>query len=161
MANLMISLAIALAGFFAGWQTNGWRLGLDIQSLKAEHSQEQVQLASKAAAQQAQMLKDRDALADRLAALDAEYTTQLSKARHDNQTLRDRLAAGSVGLRIDATCPSAPAGSAQAAQGGSVDSPAGAELSAAAGSAYSALRENIITTEVTLAVCQNALARFQ
>lgn len=161
MANLIISLVIAACGFFAGWQINGWRMDVDIQTLKAEHSQEQVQLANKAAAQQAQMLKARDALADKLSALDAEYTTQLTKARHDNQTLRDRLAAGSVGLRIDAVCPSAATGATQSAQGGSVDLAAGAELSAAAGSAYSALRENIITTEVTLAVCQNALARFQ
>lgn len=161
MSSLFISLVIALAGFLAGWQTNGWRLGLDIQSLKVEHSQEQVQLASKAAAQQTQMLKDRDALASKLAALDADYTTQLNKARHDNETLRNRIAAGSTGLRIQATCSQPAAGSAAAAQGGGVDPAAGAELTAAAGHAYSALRENITTTEVTLAACQSALARFQ
>lgn len=161
MSNLIISLVIALAGFFAGWQTNGWRLGLEIQTIHATHAQEDAARTTAVLEQRAKLSKERDALADKLAALDAEYTTQLTKVRHDNQTLRDRLAAGTTGLRIEATCPQSGAGSPQAAQGGSVDPPAGAELSAAAGQTYTALRENIITTEVTLAVCQNALARFQ
>ena len=161
MNNLIISIVIALAGFFAGWQSNGWRLGMEIQSIKAQHSAELVQQANEASSKKATLEKVRDALADKLAVLDAEYTAQLSKARHDNQTLRNRLASGTVGLRIDATCPSAGTGSAQSAQGGGVDSDSGAVLSAAAGQAYLDLRDNITTTEVTLQACQGALAEFQ
>jgi phage-related tail protein len=159
--NLAITFIIAALACFSGWEINGWRLGMEIQSIKAKHSDEMVQQANEASAKKAVLEKVRDALADKLAALNADYTTKLSKARHDNQTLRDRLASGTIGLRIDATCPSTPAGSAQAAQGGSVDSGSGAQLSAAAGSAYSALRDNITTTETTLIACQNSLRLFQ
>lgn len=161
MTNLIISLVIALAGFFAGWQTNGWRLGQEIESIQNAYAWESAARATAALEQLAALEKQRDALGERLHLVDQTHTTQLTKARHENQTLRDRLAAGTTGLRIEATCTQPGAGSSQAAEGGSVDSPAGAVLSAAAGQTYSALRDNITTTEVTLAACQGALAEFQ
>lgn len=161
MNNLIISMTIAALGFAGGWVSNGWRLGLEIQAIHAAHAQEDAARATAALEQRAVLAKERDALAERLHLVDTTKTAQLTKARNENQALADRIAAGAVGLRVDATCTGAGSGQTESAEGGGVDSPAGAQLSAAAGSAYSALRENIATTEVTLQACQGALAEFQ
>lgn len=158
--RLILSLVIALAGFAAGWLGNGWRLGAELQTIHAAHAQERADQAEAFSQRRAALAQERDALADRLHQADQTHTAQLQKARHENKTLADRIAAGAVGLRVDATCTPA-SGPAQAAQGGSVDPGPGAELTAVAGQAYSALRDNITTTEVTLSACQSALAEFQ
>lgn len=161
MNNLIISMTIALAGFAGGWVSNGWRLGVEIQALHADHAREKSDQAEAFNQRRAAMVKERDALAERLHLVDTTKTAQLTKARNENQALADRIAAGAVGLRIDATCAGTGSGEAQSAEGGSVDSPAGAKLSAAAGQTYLGLRDNITTTEVTLAACQGVLAEFQ
>lgn len=161
MNNLIISMTIAALGFAGGWVSNGWRLGLEIQAIHSTHAQEDAARATAALEQRAVLAKERDALAERLHLVDTTKTAQLTKARNENKSLADRIAAGAVGLRIDATCPGAGTGQTQSAESGSVDPGAGAQLSAAAGRAYSALRENIATTETTLSACQGVLAEFQ
>lgn len=157
----IIALAIAAASAFGGWTVNGWRLGTEIQELKAEHSQAVADAAEETNRRLIALTNERDAKATRLASVDATYTAQLTKARHENKTLADRLASGATGLRIAATCPASPTQGTGAAESSSLDSPAGAVLDASAGSAYSALRDGITTTETTLAACQKSLAQFQ
>lgn len=160
MTRVILSLVIALVGFSAGWLGNGWRLGVELQTLHATHAKERADQAEAFGQRRAALAQERDALADRLHQADQTHTAQLQKARHENKTLADRIASGAVGLRVDATC--APAsGPTQAAQSGSVDPGPGAELSATARQAYSALRDNITTTEITLSACQSALAELQ
>lgn len=161
MSNLIISMAIAALGFAGGWVFNGWRLGAELQTIHAAHAQERADQAEAFSQRRAALAQERDALAERLHLIDTTKTAQLTKAQNENKSLAARIAAGSVGLRIDATCPSAGTGKAESPESGGVDSPAGAQLSAVAGQAYSALRENITTTEVTLQACQGALAEFQ
>lgn len=161
MNNLIVSIVIALAGFAGGWVSNGWRLGGEIQTLLADHAREKSDQAEAFNQRRTAMVQERDVLAERLHLIDTTKTAQLTKARNENQALADRLAAGAVGLRIDATCTSAGAGQAQSAEGGSLDSPAGAQLTSTAGRAYSALRDSITATEVTLQACQGALSTFQ
>lgn len=159
--QIIIVLAIAAASALGGWIVNGWRLGTEIQALKAKHSQTISDAEAETNRRMIALTNERDAKATRLASVDATYTAKLTKARHENKTLADRLASGTTGLRIAATCPASPTQGAGAAQSGSVDSPTGAVLDASAGSAYSALRDGITTTETTLAACQNSLAQFQ
>jgi hypothetical protein len=161
MSNLIISMTIAALGFVGGWVFNGWRLGAELQTIHATHAKERADQAEAFSQRRAALAAERDALADRLHLVDTTKTAQLTKAQNENKSLAARIAAGSVGLRIDATCPSAGTGQAESAESGGVDSPAGAQLSAAAGQAYSALRENITTTEVTLQACQGALSELQ
>lgn len=161
MSNIIISMAIAALGFSGGWVFNGWRLGAELQTIHATHAKERAEKAEAYSQRRAALTQGRDALADRLHQADQTHTAQLQKARHENKSLADRIAAGSVGLRIDATCTSAGAGQAQSAESGSVDSPAGAQLTPTAGRAYSALRDSITTTEVTLQACQGALSELQ
>lgn len=153
--QIIIALAIAAASALGGWTVNGWRLGTEIQALEAKHANAVADAAKETNRRLIALTNERDAKATRLASVDATYTAKLTKARHENKTLADRLAAGTTGLRIAATCP------ASSAQGSGVDSPAGAILDASAGSAYSALRDGITTTETTLAACQKSLAEFQ
>lgn len=160
MVNLLIALAVALAGFFGGWTSNGWRMGEQVQALKAQHEKTVADAEQASNQRLIALTNDRDAKADRLSAIDAQYTAQLSKARHENQALFDRINAGAVGLRIAATCPAKPAGSTEAAQGGGVDSAAGAVLDSVASRTYTALRANIVVTENTLSACQKSLAEF-
>lgn len=158
--RLILSLVIALAGFAAGWLGNGWRLGQEIESIHNAYAWEDAARTTAELEQRAKLAQERDALADRLHQADQTHTAQLQKARHENKTLADRIAAGAVGLRVDATCGPA-SGPAQTAESGGVDPSPGAELTAAARQAYSALRDNITTTEITLSACQSALAEFQ
>ncbi|CAM8627157.1 Spanin, inner membrane subunit [Comamonadaceae bacterium] len=161
MNQLIISMAVAALGFAGGWVSNGWRLGGDVAKLQAQHSEETARQAKDFNDRRTALLQARDALSEQLGQLDKTHTEQLTKARNENKSLSARIAAGSIGLRIDATCPGTGAGQAQSAQGGSVDPGAGAELSAFAKQTYSALRDNITETEKRLSACQGALALLQ
>lgn len=157
MKELLITLAIALAGFAGGWVSNGWRLGVEIQTLHADHAREKSDQAEAFNQRRAAMVQERDALAERLHLIDTTKTAQLTKARNENQALADRIAAGAVGLRIDVACPSAGSGQTESPPTPGVDSGAAAELTSAARQAYSALRKNIIETEGRLSACQELL----
>ena len=159
--QIIIALAIAAASALGGWTANGWRLGAEIQALEAKHANAVADAEAETNRRLIALTNERDAKATRLASVDAKYTAQLTKARHENKTLAHRLAAGTTGLRIAATCPASPAQGTGAAESSSLDSPAGAVLDASAKRAYSALRDGITTTETTLAACQKSLAECQ
>lgn len=149
--RIIAALALALTVFGSGWTANGWRLG-------KQHEQERAERAEFINQQRELLLKERDAIATQLSALDADYATKLTKARHENQALADRLAAGAVRLRIAATCSAETAPTPH--ESGGVDTPASAVLSASAGQTYTVLRDNIITTENTLSACQKSLGEL-
>ncbi|ARV17467.1 hypothetical protein AEP_00507 [Curvibacter sp. AEP1-3] len=148
MKELLIAIALVAVGFFGGWAVNGWRLD-------AEHGRERIELAKQRNDQLLAAIRQRDDLADKVDQVDKTRTAQLTKARNENKALTDRLAAGTTGLHIDATCPGT--GPTQTAQDAGVDSGAAAELTAAARQAYTALRQNIIETEGRLSACQELL----
>ena len=150
MNQIIIALAIAAAGFGAGWQTNGWRLNEKIAEAKAE----QLQTDKKALAD---MTEERDQKADKLSTIDQTYTSQLTKARNETKRLNSCIADGTCGLRIHATIPACTT---ETTQGGSVDSGTSATLAPSAQRAYSALLDGINTTEITLAACQESLGVF-
>jgi hypothetical protein len=91
------------------------------------------------------------------AALSASADKHLSDLRTaQNETTR--LASGSVGLRVFATCPqSTPRLGTQTTPGTRVDTGTGAELDAAARQAYFALRIGINQVDAKLAACQDEL----
>ena len=160
MNQILAALLIAAAGAFGGWTAQGWHLGEKIEALKADHSAAITDAVRETSRALAAMTSDRDAKADLLAAIDLKFTTQLTKARHESKVLAARLAAGTAGLRIAATCPAVDSKGTGEAQGGSLDSGAAAVLTPAAERSYLALRENIIATENKLTACQESLAVF-
>ena len=160
MTDLIIALVLILAGFGAGWETNGWRLGAEVQTLKTEHLQTVADAQKAANEHELQLVKQRDALADQVSQIDQDSTAQLQKAQNENQTLRANIASGAVRLRIAASCPASTVSGTGPAQGPGVDSGTGATLDAAAGQAYSALHDGITVTETRLTACQEVLAKF-
>jgi len=152
--------AVAAALFGAGWAVNGWRLGTAVANLNAQHSKTVADAATAAGKQLVQITADRDALAKRLFRIDENATAQRLKDQNEINTLRGRVAAGAVGLRVAATCPAVNAAPTGATQGSSVDSGAAPVLTAAAGQDYFALRQNIIDGETKLTACQRSLGAF-
>lgn len=164
MTDILLKIAAVVAllavGFSTGWTVNGWRMGTEVQSLKAQH-EKTVSDASEIANQRLIALtKEHDAKAERLANIDLDATQKLTKVQNENKILAARLAAGSVGLRISATCDAATGRSTEAAQGASLGSGTSATLDSAAGQAYSALRQGITDTEGKLTACQRMLSEF-
>lgn len=155
--RIAVLVALAFACAAVGWIVNGWRLGADLQALKAEHAQTVADAAAKTLTAQKKAQADHDALAAQLAAQSATYHEDLTRAEHANDTLRASVATGTRVLRIAATCPAAPDHVPEAAAGGRVDSGAGAVLDPAAGQAVLDLRAAITGTEHQLAACQAAV----
>jgi prophage endopeptidase len=151
--RIIVALALVLGVFASGWTANGWRLG-------KQYAQERAKRAEFLNQEGERIRKDQEETLRKIAELDKEYTEKLTKARHENQALADRLASGAVRLRIAATCPTDTATTAKPAGSGGMDTPASAVLSAFAGQTYSALRDNIITTESTLSACQKSLGEL-
>lgn len=151
-------MAAALAGAFGvGWGVNGWRLGAEVAQVRQEHAQEVQKATAAALAQLKDAQAQRDALAARLAGVDAAGTTQLRKVQDENETLRAAVAAGARRLRVAATCPARPADVPQAAAGSRVDTAAGPELTPDARRDYFALRAGIGAQAAQLAACQQSL----
>jgi prophage endopeptidase len=147
------ALVLVLGVFASGWTANGWRLG-------KQHEQERAKRAEFLNQQGERIRKDQEETLRKIAELDKEYTEKLTKARHENQALADRLATGAVRLRIAATCPADTDTTAKPAESSGMDTPTSAVLSASAGQTYSALRDNIITTENTLSACQKSFGEL-
>ena len=160
MTQLIIYLAILLAGFGAGWETNGWRMGTEVQTLKTEHAQTVADAQAAANKHEIQLVNQRDALAEQVSQIDQAGTAQLQKAQDENQTLRTRIASGAVRLRIAASCPTGTQSGTGSTQSPGVDTGTGATLDASAGQAYSDLRSGITVTETRLTACQEVLAKF-
>ena len=147
------ALALVLGVFASGWTANGWRLG-------KQYAQESAKRAEFLNQEGERIRKDQEETLKKIAALDKEYTEKLRKARYESKALADRLASGAVRLRIAATCPADTATTAKPTESGGMDTPTSAVLSASAGQTYTALRDNIITTENTLSACQKSLGEL-
>ena len=162
MAWIKVGALVVIAAvlFGSGWAVNGWRLGTQVADLKAQHAQAIASSESAARKDLQDMTDARDALADRLSAIDKEKFAALEKERHENATLRDRIAAGAVGLRIGATCPATPEQKTGAAASGPVGTGGTARLDATAERAYLALRDGITTVQKQLSACQGSLRQF-
>ena len=152
--------AVAVAIFGAGAAVNGWRLGSKLERVKAEHSQAMTNAALESGRQLVIATQQRDALASKLSTIDADGSAELKRTRNENETLRRGVAAGRVGLRVAATCPTVNPAPAGQTEGGGVDSGTAPVLTATARQDYFALRSGITDTEATLTACQRSLGAF-
>lgn len=153
---IAIVIALALAGA-CGWMVNGWRLGTQLQAERTHYAQEQRVALAAAVKQRDDAIKDRDALAGKLASIDQSGIDNLRRFEHANQTLAAGADAGSVRVRvIGAACP-ASHDVPQASPGSGVDSSAGAELGADARRRYFALRGTLGQVQQQLSACQDAV----
>lgn len=145
----VVALVVGVVAFGGGYKVADWRLTGQYTAEKLEANQE----AAKALAD---MTAERDALAGKLSAANDKHTNELRNAQNETNRLRDRLNAGSSGLRIAAICPG-PRLDSQAASPARVDTGTGAELDSTARRAYFALRDGIDRASAQLAACQDEL----
>lgn len=144
-------------GFAGGWAVNGWRLGTELQADKARHAQAVAKGLSDAIAQRDAAIKERDAKAAQLAAIDADASETLRRFNRANDSLRPGVAAGTVRVRVHgAECPR-PADVPQAPARGGVDSGTGAVLAPETGSAVLDLRADAERVARKLDACQRSL----
>jgi hypothetical protein len=147
-AAIAALIAGALA-FVGGYKVADWRL-------TGQYTAEKLEASQAAAKALAAMTDERDILAGKLSAANDRHTDELRKAQNETNSLRDRLRAGSIGLRIAATCPESRLGP-QAPSGARVDTGTGAELGETARRAYFTLRDGIDRASAQLAACQDEL----
>lgn len=158
---LLGALLVALAlvwwnAYISSVESKGYARGYDKATAEATTKELAQQQANQAAF--AALLADRDAKDATLSAAADKNFSALRTAQNETLRLRDRLASGSVGLRIAATCPqSTPRLGAQTAPGARVDTGTGAELDPVARQAYFALRDGINRVDAKLAACQDEL----
>jgi prophage endopeptidase len=157
MNQIIIALAILLAGFGAGWESNGWRMGNQVASLKQQHA-ETITAATQANNTALVLaIKRNDLMVASLSTQNDAALAKLKKAQNENNSLRDSVRGGAFGLRIAATCAPSNPGNAQSGTGPGVDSGASAELADSARPAYFALRDAIATVQNQLGACQGEL----
>lgn len=159
-ARAALLLLLVAAGAVTGWTVNGWRLGTDLQALKAEHAQTVADAHVAAAAATAREQAKHEALAADLALQSAAFYEDLTRKQHEIDTLRTSVATGTRVVRIAATCPAGAGELSQTAGGGRVDPAAGAVLAPADGQRVLDLRAGIVRREAQLAACQQALILF-
>ena len=145
----VIPILVALAvGFGTGWTVNGWRG-------QAKWSEREAAWSAATATAVMQAREREQVLADAIAIIDAENTTERTKAHAENDRLRAAVDAGAQRLHVRATCPAADVPA--TTSGAGVDHGAGAELAADARPDYFALRAGLIDVERRLAACQGIL----
>lgn len=145
----VVAVIVGVFAFGGGYKVADWRL-------TGQYTAEKLEASQAAAKALAAMTDERDILAGKLSAANDRHTDELRKAQNETNSLRDRLRAGSIGLRIAATCPDARLGP-QASSGARVDTGTGAELGETARRAYFALRDGIDRASAQLAACQDEL----
>ena len=145
----IVALVVGVFAFGGGYKVADWRL-------TGQYTAEKLEAAQTAAKALSDMTDERDKLAGKLSAANDLHTNELRNAQNETNRLRDRLNAGSSGLRIAAICP-APRLDAQTASPARVDTGTGAELDSTARRAYFALRDGIDRTSAQLAACQDEL----
>ena len=145
----IVALVVGVAAFGGGYKVADWRL-------TGQYAAEKLEAAKTAAKALADMTDERDKLAGKLSTANDRHTNELRNAQNETTRLRDRLNAGSSGLRIAATCPAARLGT-EAASPARVDTGTGAELDSTARRAYFALRDGIDRASAQLAACQDEL----
>lgn len=144
----VVALVVGVAAFGGGYKIADWRM-------MAKANADALERAQGAEKARDEAITERDKLAGELAAKNDQHTDELRNAQNETTRLRDRLNAGSIGLRIAGTCPRL--GDTQAAPGARVDTGTGAELDSTARRAYFALRDGIDRASAQLAACQDEL----
>lgn len=145
---VVVALVVGVAAFAGGYKVADWRL-------TAQANAEALERAQRAEKARDEAITERDALAAKLATANDKHANDLRNAQNETTRLRDRLNAGSIGLRIAGTCPRL--GNPQAAPGARVDTGTGAELDSTARRAFFALRDGIDRASAQLAACQDEL----
>jgi hypothetical protein len=140
-----IAAAVALA-FAAGWASNGWRLGEQMQQERSEWAKTEKAHTDKERA-------DADARALELWAADQHAQKEITEHETKLSELERCIANGrGCGLRVRITKPAAclSTGEASGVGAGAVET---AELDESARPAYRALRTGIVRLESALRVC--------
>lgn len=153
----IVAAAVALAlAFAAGWISQGWRGDAALSALQSDHALELAQAESNTRVAQQLLDEERDNWNDERSRIDYEQTAKLEAERNETNRLRDCIANGTCGLRVNATCPAPAANVPQAGTPGSVDHGTGAQLTADARQNYFALRDGIAKVVAQLAACQGS-----
>jgi prophage endopeptidase len=140
-------LIAAAVAFGCGWGTNGWRLDAAYQA------KDNARLQAVAIQRDAAMA-DLEKLTAELSENNDTHTAQLKKVQNENNTLRNRISAGAVSLRVAATCPQ----QAKEPTSASVDNGTRPELDATVRPDYYALRDGINQVTAQLGACQGELS---
>ena len=141
-------LIAAVVAFGYGWGANGWRLDAAYQ--KENNARLQAVAIQRDAAK-----ADLEKLTAELSENNDTHTAQLKKVQNENNTLRNRISAGAVSLRVSATCPD---NHAQKPTSASVDNGTRPELDATVRPDYYALRDGINQVTAQLGACQGELS---
>lgn len=144
----VVALVVGVAAFSGGYKVADWRL-------TAKANAEALERAQRAEKARDEAIAAYNHLAGELATSNDRHTNELRNAQNETTRLRDRLNAGSIGLRLAGTCPRV--GETQSAPGARVDTGTGAELDSTARRAYFALRDGIDRASAQLAACQDEL----
>ncbi len=145
----VVALVVGVVAFAGGYKVADWRL-------TAQANAEALERAQRAEKARDEAIAAYNHLAGELATANDRHTNELRNAQNETTRLRDRLNAGSIGLRIAGTCPRLPSAT-EAAAGSRVDTGTGAELDSTARRAYFALRDGIDRASAQLAACQDEL----
>ena len=108
-AALRLPLLALLVGIAIGWAVNGWRMGVELSDLRADHAQQLERNAAAQAAAIAEQQQIRAQLVQQLAAIDQQRYQELTHAQENTDRLADDLAAARQRLRVridPASCPS-------------------------------------------------------
>lgn len=143
----VVALVVGVVAFSGGYKVADWRL-------TAKANAEALDRAERAEKARDEAIAERDILAGKLSTANDKHTNELRNAQNETNRLRDRLNAGSSGLRIAAICPRLDP---QAASPARVDTGTGAELDSTARRAYFSLRDGIDRASAQLAACQDEL----
>lgn len=158
--NPYAALALAVAGFAAGWGVNGWHSDAKLSKVKAEYAQSSVDATQRALASQKELFERKEKRAQELSTIDKLELEKLKGAENETQRLRACLRNGTCGLRIAAVCPAPSSQLPGTTASSSMDPSAAAGLTDAAGQAYLDLRDQIARTQSTLSACQASLKKI-
>ena len=142
-SRLVVAVLLLAVGGAVGWFINGWRLG----ELHAKYQLAQAQLV--ADTQEAAAAKGA-AWRDQVAKLDQHHAQELEDADQEISDLRRRLADGTHGMRVAASCGDVPTETGAA----SVDDERAPELTAAAEQDYLDFRARYTRQWHQLTACQ-------
>ena len=149
---VIVGLVLALAG----QQVRVSNEKADHQRTKTQHTEVMRDLADKTLKAYQAAVADDEARKKVLAALDAKHTKELNDEKAKLEKLRADVAAGRVGLRVNAVCPPAAGTDVPPATGStSVADATGPRLDDAAERDYFRLRDGIATAQRQIAGLQD------
>jgi hypothetical protein len=100
MTALRLPLLALLVGIAIGWAVNGWRMGVELSDLRADHAQQLERNAVAQAAAIAEQQQIRAQLVQQLAAIDQQRYQELTHAQEITDRLAVDLAAARQRLRV-------------------------------------------------------------